>query len=109
MQELQLSATLTLPLAHIALGWVQLWQKNGEEAVRSFRKGISLDPNNVDGIMFLSMCLSSMGSGEEALHYIEMSMRFTPYPNPFLMYVFGLAHYVLGQFEQARLAWEGGQ
>lgn len=97
-----------LPYAHTALGWVELWRKNGPEAIAACRKGVSLDSNSADGFMFLSMSLSSSGLGEDALQYIEMGMRLSPNPSPFHLYALGQAHYVLGNYDQTISAWERG-
>ena len=97
-----------LPYAHLALGWIELWRKNGPEAIAACRKSVSLDSNSADGCMFLSMSLSSCGLGEESLQYIEMGLRLSPNPSPFHLYALGQAHYVLKNYDKTVAAWEHG-
>ncbi len=97
-----------LPHTFLALGWVQLWRKNGPEAIAACRNAVALDPNSADGFMFLSMSLSSMGAGEEALEHMKVCMRLSPYPNPFHLYVMGQALYVMGDYAQAISVMERG-
>ena len=97
-----------LPCASSVLGWVQLWRKNGTEAIAACRKGVMLDSSGSDGLTFLSMSLSASGLGVSALHYIEMAMQLTQNPSSFHLFALGLAHYVLGNYELAETAWEKG-
>lgn len=97
-----------LPCAFSVLGWVQLWRKNGAEAIADCRKGVSLDSSGTDGLTFLSMSLSASGLGVSALHYIEMAMQLTQNPSSFHLFALGQAQYVLGNYELAENAWKKG-
>lgn len=97
-----------LPCAFSVLGWVQLWRKNGAEAIADCRKGVSLDSSGTDGLTFLSMSLSASGLGVSALHYIEMAMQLTQNPSSFHLFALGQAQYVLGNYELAENSWKKG-
>lgn len=97
-----------LPYAFSVLGWVHLLRKNGPEAIANCRKGVLLDANSADGLMFLSMSLTSSGNGKEGLHYIEMAMRLAQNPSAFHLYVLGLTHYVLKNYDLAEASWQRG-
>ncbi len=90
------------------LGWVQLWRKNREESIAQSRRAASLDPNNSEVLLFLSLALSSAGLGEEALYYIEKAKRFTPITNVFYEMTHGSCYYVLGDYKKAIAAYEQG-
>ena len=95
-----------LPYAHSALGWAELWRKNGLAAVAACRKAVALDSNSADGLMFLSMSLSASGQGKEALQYIQMGMRLAPHPGPFHLLALGQALFVSGQHQASAAALE---
>jgi len=96
------------PYAMSILGWVQLWRRNREESVSECRRAVALDPNNAEAYLFLSLALSSAGSAEEGLHYIEKAKRFTPTPAPLYEYAYGNCYYVLKQYKKAIAAFEQG-
>jgi adenylate cyclase len=97
-----------LPFAHAVMCWVQLWRRDGEAAIASGRDALALDPNNADACLFLSMALSAVGRGEEALHYIEAGMRLNPHPSAFFQFALGQCHLVLEDYQTAIAAWKRG-
>lgn len=90
------------------LGWTHLWRRNREESIAESRRAVTLDPNNGEVLLFLSLALSSAGLGEEALYYIEKAKRFTPISNVFYEMAHGNSYYVLRDYKKAIAAYEKG-
>lgn len=97
-----------LPYALSILGWTYLWFKQQDLAISSCRQAVSLDPNNAEAQVFLSFCLSASGFDEEGLFYIQKALRHNPLSSTFYEFTFGLAHYVVKDYEQAVAAFKRG-
>lgn len=98
----------TSPYPMTIFGWVQLWRKNKDESIAACRNAVTLDPNNAEALMFLSLTLSSAGLGEEGLHYIESAKRLTPISAPLYEYAHGQCYLVLKDYKKAIAAYERG-
>ncbi|MDP2230628.1 hypothetical protein [Methylotenera sp.] len=102
------SINSNLPFALSMLGWAHLWYKHQDLSIAACRQAVALDPNNFEAHMFLSMCLSSAGFGEEALYYIEKAQRINPHSSPFYEFTLGQACYVLEDYDKAIAAFKRG-
>ena len=96
------------PYAKSILGWVHLWRKEGDVAIASCRQAVLVDKNNAEALLFLSLCLSSAGYGEEGLYYIEKAKRLTPTPAPVYEFALGQCYLVLKDYEKTIAAFEHG-
>lgn len=96
------------PYANSIMGWVSMWQMDAEASIFYSKKAVSLDPNNAEALLFLSMTLSSAGFGKEALTHIEKAMQFTPTSAPFYEYALGNCFYVLKDYKKALATYERG-
>ena len=90
------------------LGWVHLWRRNREESIAHCRHAVTLDPNNSEAHLFLSIALCAAGFGEEALYYIERAQRFNPIPDVFYTYTQGMCFYVLKNYHKTVTTFEQG-
>jgi TolB-like protein/Tfp pilus assembly protein PilF len=97
-----------LPLSHAMLGWVQMWRKQAEEAIGAGRRAVALDPNNADAQLFFSVTLTAAGRGKESLSYIRNAMRLNPHPSVIYLWGLGMSYMVLGQYEEAIVAFKRG-
>ncbi len=97
-----------LPLSHYALGWVQLWRKQAEEAITEGRRAVALDPNNADTHVFLSLTLSAVGRGEESMAHVTTAMRLNPHPTVLYLLALGQCYCVLEKYEEAIAAFKQG-
>ncbi|MFC1863645.1 tetratricopeptide repeat protein, partial [Thermodesulfobacteriota bacterium] len=80
----------SLHIAHQIMGDVYLWKKQHEMAISSYRKAITLNPNDADGYYGLGSVLNWAGQSEEAGRLIKKAMRLNPkYP---VWYLWALAH-----------------
>ncbi|AFJ03729.1 Adenylate cyclase [Methylophaga frappieri] len=96
------------PYANSVMGWVLMWRLDEASSISYCKKAVSLDPNNAEALLFLSMTLSSAGLGEDALESAKKAMRFTPTSAPFYQYALGNAYYVLKEYKKSLDAYEHG-
>lgn len=91
-----------LPAAHAALGWVQLWKHQLDEAVLSYRRAQELNPNFADG--HHGHVLSIAGLAEEGLKALLRARLLDPFHPPMLLGWLAHCHLLLDQPEQALVA-----
>jgi adenylate cyclase len=91
-----------LPAAHAALGWVQLWKHEFDEAVQSYRRTQELNPSFADG--HHGHVLSVAGLAEEGLKALLRARLLDPFHPPMLLGWLGHCHLMLDQPEQALVA-----
>ena len=90
------------------LGWVQLWRQNRDESIAQCRRAVSLDPNNAEAHVFLSLALSAAGLGEEALYYVEKAKRFSPVADALYMFAHGQSYFAQKNYAKAISIFEQG-
>jgi TolB-like protein len=96
------------PYANAIMGWILMWRVEPEASIFYCKKAVSLDPNNAETLLFLSMTLSSDNQGEEALTYIQKVMRLAPTSVTFHEYALGNCYYALKDYKKALAAYERG-
>lgn len=92
------------PWGHCVLGFTLWWRDRD----RDFRRGLEearlavrLNPSNAHFRMIVGATFAYMGRGEEALHEIDVAMRFNPfYPGLYLVHR-SRALFVAGRYEEA--------
>ena len=88
-----------LPAAHAALGWVQLWRHELDEALSSSRRAQELNPNFADG--HYGHVLGIAGLAEAGLKELLRARLLDPFHPPMLLGWLGHCHLLLDQPEQA--------
>jgi TolB-like protein/predicted Zn-dependent protease len=90
------------PIAHTALGFIYLWQKQYEHAITAFERAVALDGNYVCGYMMLAYGLSHVGRVNEAVQVGEraLSLKSLPVDDRCLFGV-SSAYVLAGRFEEA--------
>jgi adenylate cyclase len=88
-----------LPAAHAALGWVQLWKHELDEAVASYQRAQELNPNFADGQH--GHVLTIAGHAEDGLKTLLRARLLDPFHPPRLLGWLGHCHLLLDQPEQA--------
>lgn len=95
------------PRPHRWLGSLALAREETDEALRAFRRGLELAPENIPCRVGVSDTLAEMGRPEEALETLEALMNESELPPLALLEVRrGMLHEDLGQLEEARAAYE---
>ncbi len=89
------------PVSHMALGGVQLWQRNHDGALLQVNRAVELDPNFAQGHAFMGMALMYAGRAAESLEPFATAMRMDPHYSNMLLHMLAQAHFSLGQYEAA--------
>lgn len=78
----------SLPLPHLTLGMISLFQKTHEQGMAEVEQAIALDPNWADAYVQLGQTLGFVGRPEEGIEVITKAMRLNPrYPDWYLLYL----------------------
>ena len=89
--------------AHISLGVLRRFQNRLGDARIELETGIALDRNHTVAFRNLGLTLMQMGKPEEAIPYIEKSIRLSPH-DPYIVANYaslGQCHLLLGHLDQA--------
>jgi class 3 adenylate cyclase/Tfp pilus assembly protein PilF len=87
--------------AHAALGSVNLWRRQHDQAVLEHQKALILGPNYADGRMGLGRALHYAGRSKEAIEPIEQAMILDPYYPAYYLHVLAQVQFQLGRYEEA--------
>jgi len=91
----------SLPLVCEALGNVQLFRRQYDEAVAVARRWIEIEPGNADTYANLAGALIIRGEPEQVISLIDKAMRLNPfYPFYYVLYK-GLAYQAMERYEEA--------
>jgi adenylate cyclase len=82
------------PWARLALGFVQMFRREHEDAVEELRTSLELNPNFALAHACLSLTLAYAGKGQEAVAEIERAMRLSP-RDPFASMFAGVRSFAL--------------
>jgi tetratricopeptide (TPR) repeat protein len=88
-------------LAHQVASAINLFRRQYDKAVYEANQAIALDPNDYRAHWIMAWTLIYVGKSEDAMEFARAAMRLNPHyagPNLFLL---GLAHFALGQLEEA--------
>jgi TolB-like protein/class 3 adenylate cyclase len=73
-----------------------------EKAEATFKKAMSIDPNNPEAYVFYAWyCLRPEKRFEEAINYIEKAKRLNPFPDPWYYSIAGALYMDVGNWEKA--------
>jgi tetratricopeptide (TPR) repeat protein len=94
------------PLAHQAASKMHIdWHKH-EMAIAQAQRALALDPNDASSYLAIAYALIYAGRPKEALGFVEKAMRLDPHYPAYYLFVLGLAHFVLDQYEEAATLFE---
>ncbi len=91
------------PIAHVALGWVQIFNTEPGRAANELNRALELSPNLSTAHGYLSIALAFLGRPEEALVAAERAHRGSPRdPERYIWYI-GImnAQFVAERYEKA--------
>ncbi len=72
-----------------------------DEAILEAERAIALDPNDADSYIAMAYALTYAGNPKEALNFVDKAIRLDPHYPAYYLFVLGLAHFVMEQFENA--------
>jgi adenylate cyclase len=91
-------------MAHLALGYVYLYQQQYEPALAEMERAVALNPNVAGGYASLAEVLSRVGRADEALRAAEQALRLKPLHNIVVdehLASVGIAYALAGRPEEA--------
>ena len=91
----------TLPLAHLALGFAHLWQRQHEQAIAEAERAMALNPNDAECYGALADILNYAGQPQEAIPLLEKAQRLDPHYPAAYLFNLGRAYYLLEQNDEA--------
>jgi TolB-like protein/class 3 adenylate cyclase/Flp pilus assembly protein TadD len=77
-----------------------------EEAIDKAERAITLDPNDANSFLYMAYALIHAGRSGEAFDFVKTAMRIDPNYPAYYLYVLGLAHFNIEQFEEAANSFE---
>jgi adenylate cyclase len=89
-----------LALAHQAKGFVALWRRQFDEAVREIDRAVTLEPNDAASQAIRAIILAWAGDPAEAVRSGEAALRHDPLRSMSLFNT-GLAYYETGRYDAA--------
>jgi len=91
----------SLPQAHIALGFINMWRRDHEAAIAEVNKGLALDPNHAEGQMYQAIILGFAGQPEESMEWVEKAIRLNPGSPFWYLFAQGNAYFSMGRYTEA--------
>ncbi len=89
------------PLAHQASSKMLIDWHLHEEAIFEAERALGLDPNDANSYLAMAYALVYAGRPKEAVDFVKSAMRLDPHYPAYHLYVFGLAHFVMEEFDEA--------
>jgi TolB-like protein/lipoprotein NlpI len=89
------------PLAHQASSKMLIDWHSHEEAIFEAERAIALDPNDAYSYLAMAYALVYAGRPKEAVDFVQRAMRLDPHYPAYHLYVLGLAHFVMEEFDAA--------
>lgn len=88
-------------VAHLRLGWVQLFQRKHETALASFEHALALNPDDAETHAYFAETLSYAGDYKRANAHATRALRLDPLAPPSWQFHYGRTLYHLGQLDEA--------
>jgi adenylate cyclase len=99
--EKALAINDSLDLAHCLLGWIYLFKRQHDEAIKAGERAVELNPNGAVANLTLGLILIFSDEIESAIKLLEIALRLNPIP-PFYFYTnLARAYGYNGQYEKA--------
>ena len=87
--------------AYALLGYVCLFQRQFDRAIKEGERAVALNPNGADHRVWLAMILTSAGRPEEAVELVNKAIRLNPFPPNWYFLSLGNAFFTMGRYEEA--------
>ena len=90
-----------LDLAHSLSGWIYLFKRQYDEAVKEGERAIELNPNGADVRAVLAFTLTYVEEAKKAIRLMKRAFRLNPIPPVYYYAWMGMAYETDGQYENA--------
>jgi adenylate cyclase len=91
----------TLDGPHILLGWIHLFKKDHDKAIKSLKQAIILNPNGADALAHFGFISYLAGNIEAAIRNLKKAFRLNPLPPSFYYHFLGAAYHSDRQNDKA--------
>ena len=88
-------------LAYQAASRLHVDRQQHETAIALAQRALALDPNDANSYLAIAYALIYAGRPQEALGFVEKAMRLDPHYPDYYLFILGLAHFHLDQYEEA--------
>ncbi|MEM7224992.1 MAG: adenylate/guanylate cyclase domain-containing protein [Pseudomonadota bacterium] len=83
------------------LGFVHLYRKEHDAAIRAYTRALTLNPNDADLMSDMADAMAHSGQSEKAIELLQKAMRLNPfYPDQYLWHLGG-AYFNLKRYDEA--------
>ena len=90
----------SLDLAHSLLGFIYLFKRQHDKAIKEGERAIELNPNGADSHVLFGFILILSDKTELAIKLLKRAFRLNPIPNPHYYTILALAYRNNGQYEK---------
>jgi TolB-like protein/cytochrome c-type biogenesis protein CcmH/NrfG len=81
--------------------WNPVYRRHYEEALAEAERALSVTPDSAEAHLTMGETLILVGRSAEAVGFVKKAMELNPNCPPFYLHLLGLAHFCLGQYDQA--------
>jgi adenylate cyclase len=99
--EKALTLNNSLDLAHGLLGWINLFKRQYDEAIKEGERAVELNPNGAESLAQLAFTLTYVGEANKAVRLMKRAFRLNPIPPAHFYAWMGMAYESDGQYEKA--------
>jgi len=94
------------PLAHQVASEIYVVIQRSQDAIKEAERAIALDPNDANNYLAMAHALIYAGRPKKAFAFVEKAMRLDPHYPAYHLFLLGLAHFGIEQFEKAATLFE---
>jgi TolB-like protein/class 3 adenylate cyclase len=88
-------------IAYNVSSQIYLYRRQHKEAITELERALSLDPNDPSCYQSMGFTLSMAGKPKEAIEYINKGMRLDPHNPSRYLALLGMAHFCMGELQEA--------
>ena len=99
--EKALALNDSLDMTHILWGWIYLFRREHDKAIKEGERAIELNPNGAEAHAHLGFIFCLSDETELAIKFLERAFRLNPIPPPHFYSMLAMAHRNNGQYEKA--------
>ena len=88
-------------IAYTVSSQMYLYRRQHKEAISELERALSLDPNDPSCHQSMGFALSMAGRPKEAIEYINKGMRLDPHNPSRYLALLGMAHFCMGELQEA--------
>jgi len=99
--EKALALNDSIDLAHSLLGYIYLFNRQHDEAIKAGERAVELNPNGAEAHAILASILIQSDKIESAIKLLERALRLNPIPQSYYYIHLALAYLNIGQYEKA--------